>query len=63
LLVDKAKNRLISYQPIRSALHTARKKQERNDDIRELIKKKAGIVNIVDRSKFEEFANHESIKF
>lgn len=64
LLVDKAKNRLINYKPIRSALLAPKKHDKEDVDIRQMIQQKAKTVETLgEKMKYERFLEHESIKF
>lgn len=64
LLVDKAKNRLINYKPIRSALLAPKQHVKEDVDIRQMIQQKAKTVETLgEKMKYERFLEHESIKF
>ena len=64
LLVDKAKNRLMSYKPIRSALQSRHKNAMEDVNIRDIIQEKArNVENVGVKMKFERFMEHESIKY
>lgn len=62
--MDKAKNRLISYKPIRSALHTQKIQKLDENSIKEILMDKTNnLESIGVNMKFERFKDHESIKF